>query len=148
MNMAIGVICILFVLFQLTKEWIFRAEGNFAPNHLLGIPCGVIAGVTSTFANGAGPVVAMFLIPQNLSKEIYVGTTVLIFVWINWIKFIFFVPARIITLETLLYSLSLLLFVPVGVWAGFRLNRLIPEKIFLKVVYLLTFLTGLQLVLH
>jgi len=146
MNIAIGVICIAFVLFQLAKEKIFAAEGAFAPNHAAGIPCGIGAGITSTFANGAGPLVAMFLIPQNLPKEIYVATTVLVFAWINWIKVAFFVPMRIITSETLLASLMLLVFVPLGVWAGLWLNRLIPEKLFLKLVYLFTFLTGVQLI--
>ena len=69
MNVAIGIICIGFVLFQLAKEKIFAAEGTFAPNHAIGVPCGIGAGITSTFANGAGPLVAMFLIPQRLSKE-------------------------------------------------------------------------------
>ncbi len=146
MNVAIGLICIAFVLFQLAKEQIFRAEGTFAPNHAIGIPCGIGAGITSTFANGAGPLIAMFLIPQNLPKEVYVGTTVLVFVWINWIKFIFFVPSRIVTWQTLLYSATLLIFVPIGVWAGLRLNRLIPEKAFIKIVYLFTFLAGLELI--
>jgi uncharacterized membrane protein YfcA len=146
MNAAIGFICIAFVLFQLAKEQIFRAEGTFAPNHLIGIPCGILAGITSTFANGAGPVVAMFLIPQNLSKEFFVGTTVLIFAWINWIKLIFFVPAKIITAETLHYSLILLVFVPLGVWCGLRLNQLIPDKLFMKLVYALTFATGVELI--
>jgi len=146
MNVAIGMTCVAFVIFQLVKETIFRAEGTFSPNHAIGVPCGIGAGITSTFANGAGPIIAMFLIPQNLSKEIYVGTTVLVFVWINWIKFVFFVPARIVTGETLVYSLTLLLFVPIGVLVGLRLNQLIPEKLFMKVVYLLTFLTGLELI--
>jgi len=147
MNITIGAICIAFVAFQFVKEQIFKAEGVFAPNHQIGIPCGIGAGITSTFANGAGPLIAMFLIPQNLSKEIYVGTTVLVFAWINWIKFAFFLPAKIITLETGLYSFSLLLFVPVGVWVGLWLNQRIPEKVFVKFVYLFTFLAGLQLIL-
>ena len=145
MNVAIGIICIAFVFFQLTKEKIFAAEGTFAPNHAIGIPCGIGAGITSTFANGAGPLVAMFLIPQKLSKEVYVATTALVFAWINWIKVIFFIPARIITWETLQASLALLVFVPLGVWTGLWLNRLIPERLFVKFVYAFTFLTGLQL---
>ena len=146
MNVAIGLICVGFVLFQLGKEKIFAAEGTFAPNHSIGIPCGIGAGVTSTFANGAGPLVAMFLIPQKLPKEVYVATTVLVFAWINWIKVLFFVPMEIINPSTLRASLFLLPFVPLGVWAGLWLNRLISEKLFLKLIYAFTFLTGLHLI--
>lgn len=145
MNVAIGVICIGFVLFQLAKEKIFAAEGTFAPNHRIGVPCGVAAGITSTFANGAGPLVAMFLIPQRLPKEVYVATTALVFAWINWIKVGFFVPAGIINWETLRASAMLLVFVPLGVWTGLWLNRMIPERLFVKFVYAFTFITGLQL---
>jgi uncharacterized protein len=147
LNIGIGVLCVGFVLFQLAKEKIFAAEGAFAPNHLVGVPCGVGAGITSTFANGAGPLVAMFLIPQRLPKELYVGTTVLIFTWINWIKLGLFVPLGIVSARTLPASLVLVPFVPLGVWVGFRLNRLMPEALFMKLVYFFTFLTGLHLIL-
>lgn len=160
MNFAIGLLAVLFVLFQWTKERIFRAEGTFAPNHTLGFPFGVGAGITSTFAHGAGPVVSMFLIPQQMPKEVYVGTTVLVFTWINWIKMPFFcidrgmvdwpifAPEAIITRETLLMGLKFLPLVPLGVWLGVWLNRKFSEALFLKLVYLLTLLTGLQLILN
>jgi len=90
LNIAIGLIAVAFVLFQFVKEILFRAEGTFAPNHAVGVPCGVAAGATSTLAHGAGPVITIFLMPQRLSKEVFVGTNVLLFTWINWIKLPFF----------------------------------------------------------
>jgi uncharacterized membrane protein YfcA len=148
LNLAIGLLAVTFVVFQFVKEKIFRAEGAFAPNHRVGIPCGIGAGVTSTFAHGAGPVVSLFLIPQQLPKEIYVGTTVLMFTWINWIKMPFFVAQGIITKETLLTGLYYLPLIPIGVWLGVWLNRKVPEKLFLQLVYLFTLLTGLQLIFN
>ncbi len=146
LNITIGLLAISFVIFQLVKTAIFRAEGAFAPNHRVGIPCGIGAGVTSTFAHGAGPVVSPFLIPQQMQKEIYVGTTVLIFSWINWIKMPFFVANGMVTRETLLMGLAYLPLIPVGVWAGIWLNRKVSEKLFLRLVYAFTFVTGLQLI--
>ncbi len=102
--------------------------------------------MTSTIAHGAGPVVSMFLIPQHMPKEIYVGTTVLVFTWINWIKMPFFIHQGIITRETVLFGLYYLPLVPFGVWLGVWLNRKFSERLFLRVVYVLTFLTGLQLI--
>lgn len=147
-NLTIGVIAIAFVLFQLVKEKIFALEGTFAPNHKAGLPAGFAAGLSSTFANAAGPVIAMFLIPQRLPKEIFVGTNALIFGWINWVKVAAFVPMQVITLDTLRWSLFYLPFVPVGVWAGVWCNRRISERWFLRLVYLFTFLTGLHLLLR
>jgi len=159
LNFAIGLLAVLFVLFQLVREAVFRAEGSFAPNHLMGVPCGLGAGITSTFAHGAAPVVSMFLIPQQLPKVIYVGTTILIFTWINWIKLPFFcldsrlvgwtwLPSEaIINARTLATSGIFLPFVPVGVWLGVWLNRKISETWFARIVYGLTFLAGLELML-
>ncbi len=160
LNFAIGVLAVAFVVFQLAKEMIFRAEGSFTPNHLVGFPFGVGAGVTSSFAHGAGPLVSVFLIPQRLPKEIYVGTTVLVFTWINWLKLPFFIVDRslidapwfiehsIITRQTLWRSALFLPLVPVGVWLGVWLNRRVPEVHFSRIVYALTFLTGVQLVFN
>jgi len=148
LNIAIGSLAVMFVVFQFVKEAIFRAEGAFAPNHRVGIPCGIGAGITSTFAHGAGPVVSLFLIPQRMPKEIYVGTTVLVFTWINWIKMPFFVAQGIITRETLLTGLCYLPIIPLGVWLGVWLNRKFSEKLFLRLVYAFTLLTGLQLIFN
>lgn len=157
-NVVIGVLAVTFVAFQFVKEYIFRAEGSFAPNHRNGLPFGIGTGVTSTFAHGAGPVISMFLIPQRMAKELFVGTNVLIFFWVNWIKMPFFIvdqsmlnvpllaPEAIITWETLKMSLLYLPLVPLGVWLGVWLNRRIPEALFQKFVYALTLLAGIQLI--
>src|SRR6266566_4722800 len=39
-NLAIGLLAVLFVLFQLMKDKIYRAEGVFSPNHRTGVPFG------------------------------------------------------------------------------------------------------------
>lgn len=146
LNLCIGVIAVVFVLFQFVKEWVFRAEGTFSPTPALGLPFGIGAGVTSTIAHGAGPVVMMFLVPQKLPKEIFVGTMTLVFTWINWVKVPFFAAASVITAETLQTALIYAPLVPLGVWVGVWLNRKMSERFFLQAVYVITFLAGLQLI--
>jgi uncharacterized membrane protein YfcA len=148
LNIAIGIIAIAFVLFQLARQAIFRMEGSFRPNHAVGIPCGVMTGITSTFAHGAGPVVSMFLVPQHLSKEVFVGTTVLVFFWVNWIKVPFFVAADVITLETLRMGLWFLPLIPVGVLLGVWCNRRFSQVWFHRVILLGLFLAGVQLIFN
>jgi uncharacterized membrane protein YfcA len=148
LNVVVGALAVGFVVFQFVKEKLFRAEGTFKPNHWIGFPFGFGAGLTSAFAHGAGPVVSLFLIPQKLSKEFYVGTTILIFSWINWIKIPFFAANHVITTETLWFGLKLAPLIPLGVWLGVWLNRKVPERHFAIIVYVSTFLTGLQLIFN
>jgi uncharacterized protein len=88
----------------------------------------------------------MFLIPQGLPKRTYVGTNALIFCCINWVKLLIFLPKKIVTAETLRADLMYLPLIPIGVGLGVWLNRHVPERWFIRLVYLFTFLTGLQLV--
>ena len=160
LNLAIGLLAVVFVSFQLVKDLVFRAEGVFAPNYPLGWACGIGAGITSTFAHGAAPVMSMFLIPQRLPKTLYVGTTVLVFIWVNWIKLSFYcldrkligwswLPAEaIINARTLSASATYLILVPAGVWLGIWLNRRISEDRFVWVIYTLTFLAGVELIVN
>ncbi len=158
LNFAIGCIAVLFVIFQISKERLFRAAGAFTPTHQVGVPCGIVMGITSTFAHGAGPVAAMFLMPQRLPKEIFVGTSVLVFTFVNWIKLPFFCVDRalvdipffsahaLITPTTLLTSAQFFPLVPLGVWLGVWLNRRFSETNFVRVIYGVLLLTGLQLI--
>jgi uncharacterized membrane protein YfcA len=157
LNFAIGLLAVLFALFQFAKDRLFQAGSVFKPNHGVGLPCGIGMGITSTFAHGAGPLAALFLIPQRLPKEIFVGTSVLLFTCVNWIKLPFFCIDRslvnlpvfasqaLITPGTLLTSAKFLPLVPLGVWLGVWLNRRCSETAFLKVIYGTLLLTGLQL---
>lgn len=146
LNVAIGLTAVAFVLYQGTRDWILRLERSFRPGVCHGLAFGLAAGLTSTFAHGAGPVVNMFLMPQRLPKEVYVGTTVLVFTWINWIKVPFFVANHVINSQTLQQSLVYLPLVPLGVWLGVRLNRVLSEAAFSKLVLATLLLTGLQLI--
>lgn len=158
LNLAIGLLAVSFVGFQLLKERGFRTRGVFRPGAGWGWVFGLGAGITSTFAHGAGPVVSMFLLPQRLPKEIFMGTTVLVFTWVNGIKLPFFCldrtlipwdwlpPESIINARTLRTSAAMLPWIPLGVWLGVWLNRRISEASFVNVIYALVLLTGLHLV--
>jgi uncharacterized protein len=159
-NIVIGVLAIIFVVFQLLKDRIFAAEKAFQPSYKIGWPFGLGIGITSTFAHGAGPVAALYLVPQKLAKEVFVATNILIFTCVNWIKMPFFIVDRtmidvpvlaehaLINKETLIKSALLLPILPFGVWLGVWLNRKVSEKVFMRLVYLFTFLTGLHLIFH
>jgi uncharacterized membrane protein YfcA len=95
---------------------------------------------------------------KRLPKEVFVGTSVLLFTFVNWIKLPFFCVDRslvdlpvfaaeaLITPATLMTSATFFPLVPLGVWLGVWMNRHFSEKIFVRVIYAILFGTGLQLI--
>lgn len=147
-QLLLGILAIVFVVFHLYRTRMFK-EGSVPgrePGWLSGV-IGVIAGITSTFAHGAGPVVAIYLIPKALPKGVFVGTNALIFSVINWMKVPFFVGIGSITAETLKWNLGLFWLVPLGVAIGVWLHSRVSEAIFRNVVLTTTFLAGIKLLM-
>ncbi|MBM3891989.1 MAG: sulfite exporter TauE/SafE family protein, partial [Verrucomicrobia bacterium] len=75
-------------------------------------------------------------------------TTVLIFALINWIKMPFFLWQGLCTPDTMWHSLWLAPAVPVGVWIGVWCNRRLSPTWFMRVVYVMVFATGVELLLR
>ncbi|HIG31227.1 MAG TPA: sulfite exporter TauE/SafE family protein [Verrucomicrobiales bacterium] len=145
-NTILGILAVVFVLFQVIGKLITnRSAGRFEGTGW-GFIFGTAAGVTSTFAHGAGPVIAIYLIPKNLPKKVFVGTNAFIFCIINWIKVPFFFLVGAINKTTLLWGLSFMALVPIGTVVGIWLSGKIPEKQFLRIIYLTTFLAGVKLI--
>jgi uncharacterized membrane protein YfcA len=132
-------------------RWFQRLLGvrleEYHPKQWQGTLFGLIAGVTTTIAHAAGPVVALFMIPQRLPKERFVGTSVLLFALINWIKLPFFLWQGLCTVSTFRESLALMPLVPLGVWLGVWCNRRLSQTWFIRIIYATLFTTGMYLLL-
>jgi uncharacterized membrane protein YfcA len=141
----IGGVSVAFIGVQWLRDALGAHPERYHPKHWHGALFGVAAGVTTTLAHAAGPVVALFLIPQRLSKEFYVGTTVLLFALINWIKLPFFFWQGLCSMTTMERSFWLVPAVAAGVWAGVWCNRRLSPVWFMRVVYVSVLAAGLEL---
>ncbi|RJP25810.1 MAG: sulfite exporter TauE/SafE family protein [Candidatus Omnitrophota bacterium] len=142
----IGVISIAFVGYQLGKAWILKELKDYHPKNWHGWLFGVTAGITSTMAHAAGPVATMFLLPQNLGRRLFVGTTVWFFTVVNAVKLIPYFYHGMINLERISTSLVLLPLVPIGTFLGVWMNKNLNEQVFNAVIYTILFLIGLKLI--
>lgn len=148
LGQLIGGIAAAFVAIQLLR-WLFGARFEaYKPQQWQGTLFGIVAGVTTTIAHAAGPVVALFMIPQRLPKEQFVGTSVLLFALINWIKLPFFLWQGLCTIGTFQESLALMPLVPLGVWLGVWCNRRLSQTWFIRIIYATLFITGMYLLLR
>lgn len=145
LKLVIGLIAVGFVALHFARN----ARGDrrhYRPAGWHGSAFGAAAGVTSTLAHAAGPVTQMYLLPQGMTKDRYVATTVL-FYWItNQVKLIPYASLSMITLNSLGTDLLLLPAVGVGAWLGVKLHHRINQIWFDRVVYTLLGVMGVYLV--
>ena len=143
---SVGAIAVGFVLLKVITSLLRQGARQYQPRYWHGNLTGACAGFVSTLAHAAGPIVAMFLLPQRLPKKRYVGTLVVYFMIGNLIKVPPYVILGILNRSALLRALSFAYLIPVGVLAGVWMNRRLPEEPFRWIIYVLLSLTGIQLV--
>ncbi|MEO1424650.1 MAG: sulfite exporter TauE/SafE family protein [Pseudomonadota bacterium] len=145
-RLLIGLIAVGFVLFQLSRQrgWLRLAPRGFS--HMRAGGWGLVAGFTSFVSHAGGPPAAVHLLSQSLSKERYQATTVIVFWWVNILKFGPYAALGLFTGETLVANLFLAPIAIAGTWLGVWAHRMIPETVFFAITYVLLTLTGTKLI--
>lgn len=142
---ALGVISVLFAGQRL---WMERG-GRPAPSHVLpdwvGVACGMASGLTSQLAHAGSPPYQLWVMPQRLARDIFVGTTVIFFAALNWAKVPAYAALGQFTSVNLIASMALMPVAIVSTFAGVRLVRRVDPDRFYTFVYWLTVLLGVKL---
>ena len=107
---------------------------------------GALAGYVSYIAHAGGPPVSIYLLPQHLPKITLVGTTVIFFAIINFVKLIPYTLLGQLNTGTLITSLLLMPLAPIGVKLGVYLLHRISDKWFYWTCYGFLFMAGIKLV--
>ncbi|MEJ6403418.1 sulfite exporter TauE/SafE family protein [Yoonia sp. 2307UL14-13] len=145
-RLLIGVICLVFVAFQVGRGRRWINVPHLAFSRPLAWIAGLVGGFTSFVSHAGGPPTAVFLLSQGLSKTAYQATTVIAFWAINWMKAVPYVFLGIFSYQTLLGSLMLAPFALLGAWIGVKAHHLVPERAFFALTYVLLVATGIRLI--
>lgn len=143
-RLVVGVIAVAFAL----SQW-FGLAARFAPDHpsvIAGRLWGVVSGFTSFIANTGAPPFQIYVLPQRLEKDVFVGTFSLFFAIGNALKVVPYFLLGQLNTTNLSTSLVLLPLAVVTNIAGVWLVRRTPAEAFYRIIYLLIFLIGLQLI--
>lgn len=143
---GIGVLAVVFVLFQVMRKAVFGILEKHNPRYWESALLGAITGFTSMIAHAGGPPVNVYLLPQKLPRTIHVGTVAVTFFIISLIKLI---PYSALGLLHASDFSTVLVLVPVAflsVRLGVFMNRHVSDLWFGRVIYTLLFLTGIQLI--
>jgi len=90
--------------------------------------------------------VTLYLLQEKLEKRILVGTLVFFFLVVNVAKLPTFVAMGWIDASTLRDAIWTIPLLPLGTLGGVWLNRRVPEKPFIVVMYAATTLTAAHMI--
>ena len=113
-----------------------------APNRPAGWFWGSIAGFTSMIAHAGGPPFQIYVMPQQLPRDIFVGTGVMFFAAVNLIKVAPYLALGQLSRENLMTSLVLFPLAIASTWAGVWLVRRVSGDRFYDIIYVLLLLLG------
>ena len=143
-RLIIGAIAVGFTLWRFVG--VFRApEQKAKPSWTKGSFWSGVGGYTSFVAHAGGPPLNVYLLPQHLDKTQYVGTTVVFFALVNYVKLVPYGILGQFDVTNLATSAVLAPLAPVGVLMGVVLHRRISQELLFRVVYAGLLLTGVKL---
>ncbi|MCT1655564.1 sulfite exporter TauE/SafE family protein [Brachybacterium muris] len=103
-----------------------------------GIGYGLLGGFTTMVANAAGPVMSLYFYAMRMPVLTFLGTSAWYFAIVNLFKVPFSAGLGLITRDTLVMDAMLIPAVFLGAYAGAKVARRIPQKVFENLVLVLT----------
>ncbi len=142
----IGLESVFLVSLHWYRVWKMRGwEGVYIPRTWHNQLVGGVAGISSTLAHAAGPLVAVYLLPQKMTRQRYVGTCAVYFFILNTLKLPIFAYIGLLAKTSTVPAMGFLPLVLAGALFGVWVNRFMSDQWFSRVVYFLTFCLGLYI---
>ncbi len=152
-GMTIGVVLGYFTASVVSEDWVTVLIGAiglvFALNLLLrghavveprraevapGLFWGAATGFTSFVSHSGGPPYQVYTLPLGMTKAVFAGTSTIAFAYVNAIKLIPYYMLGQINLYSLEKVIVLMPVAAASVFAGVRLVKWLPEKLFFRLV--------------
>lgn len=144
---TIGAIACIFAILQWSSQKLLKRDPNLKPNYWYGLIAGTVIGVISTLAHIGGVITSMYLLPQKLSNESFVGTTTVIYFLLNLGKIYPYFKLGLLNESVLLRDAIAAPGIVLGSVFGIYLNRRISNSFFSKVVLISVLAMGIKLLL-
>ncbi|WP_088279271.1 sulfite exporter TauE/SafE family protein [Ideonella sp. A 288] len=115
------------------------------PARWLGRVLAATSGFTSFVAHAGGPPIGFYVLPLKLPPVRFTATMAVFFAAVNAAKWLPYAWLGLIDGQNMGTSAVLAPLAPVGVWAGVRLVRSIPQTMFYRIFHLGLLITGTKL---
>lgn len=143
---AVGTLSLLFGVQRLWTERGGRAVASQRLPDSIGMICGFGSGLSSQIAHAGGPPFLLYVLPQRLPRDMFVGTTIMFFAVLNWVKVGTYSALGQFTPDNLLASAVLMPVAIAATFAGVWLVRRVEPERFYLIVNLLMALLGMKLI--
>jgi uncharacterized protein len=147
-SVILGLLGAITLSFGLYRVWAERNGGGMAASTApdwIGALFGVATGFTSQIAHAGGPPFQMWVAPKRLPHSEYVGTNVLLFSLLNWVKVPAYWQLGQFHADTLKTSAMLVPLAIVSTLAGVWLVKRINGPLFYKIINWLMIMLGARL---
>lgn len=142
---GLGIIILLFAVYKLFEKRILRSLVYHSRNWH-GLLAGTVTGFSSALAHTGGPPVSIYLLLQDVTPRVFIATSALFFMLLNWIKVPYYIYAKLFDWSLLWQIVWLLPLLPLGVWAGRWSAGKVGPKTFETVIIILLIVTALLLI--
>lgn len=95
---------------------------------------GAVAGFTSFVSHAGAPPYQVYVLPLKLEKAVFAGTATIAFAYVNAVKLIPYYALGQLSVANLKVAALLAIPASVAVFAGVRLVKIIPEKLFFQLI--------------
>jgi uncharacterized membrane protein YfcA len=147
---AIGVILLLMIAVTLWRRWRQDRSDAVAPpagGIVLAGTYGTLGGFTTMVANAGGPVMSMYFLATRTPVQVFLGTSAWFFAIINVLKVPFLAGLGLFEAPVLLMDAVLAPLVVIGALLGLRVARRMNQRLFDRIVIVLTILGAVYLLL-
>ena len=127
-RLLIGIEAILFAFDRFRAARSAPSAVPSAPIFWPGLFWSALSGFTSFVSHAGGPPIMQYLMPQNMDKMRLVGTTVIYFSVVNFVKLGPYAQLGLLDMSNLSVSLLLAPAIPVGYFIGYRLLHAVDMR--------------------
>ncbi|NIX77937.1 sulfite exporter TauE/SafE family protein [Microvirga terricola] len=145
-TLAVGLIAVAFAVRRMVLERRATPPQAARADVPRGVVWGWVTGFTSMIAHAGGPPFQIYVMPQKLPRDVFVGTGAVFFAVANWIKVPPYIALGQFTPENLATAAALFPVAIASTWAGVRLVRRVSGEKFYTLVYMLLIVVGTKLV--
>ena len=142
----IGIIVIMMVILHVSREKFGKKFHELLPQSNWFTLCmGTLGGFTTMVGNAAGGVMSIYFLVKGLPKKEFIGTGAWFYLFVNIIKFPFYVHLNLIHVQSLTFNLWLAPAIVGGAFIGAKVLPHISQKVFQNLILAFSVFGGIRL---